>query len=64
MAMSLPSPHLPSIQPNSTTDATGLAGSPAKVNPELLPHLTVHGEPHVSIPQEEMLHLEQALLSS
>ena len=37
---------------------------PAKVNPELVPHLIVCGEPRVSISQGEMVHLEQALLSS
>ena len=37
---------------------------PAKVNSELLPHLTVGGEPHVRIPQGDMVHLEQVLLSS
>ena len=34
------------------------------MNPESLPHLTVHSEPCVSIPQGEMLCLEQAFLSS
>ena len=33
------------------------------MNPELLPHLTVRSEPRISIPQGEMVRLEQALLS-
>ena len=37
---------------------------PAKVNLELLSHQAVPGEPHISISQGEMVHLEQALLSS
>ncbi|MPC50375.1 hypothetical protein E2C01_044203 [Portunus trituberculatus] len=37
---------------------------PAKVNSDLVQHLTVHGDPQVSLPQGEMMLLEKALLTS
>ncbi|MPC48487.1 hypothetical protein E2C01_042260 [Portunus trituberculatus] len=37
---------------------------PAKVNPELVEHLTVYGDLWVSFSQGEMMHLEEALLTT
>ena len=39
------------------------AGRHARVNPELVPHMTIRGEPRVSLAQGEMVRLEEALFS-
>ena len=58
-----PGLQLPNTQPNSTTNAFQISSDDGRVCP-MLPHLTIHHEWHISIPQGESVRMAQAPLFS